>query len=490
MNNDTENKTRDIVNSSIINETAGRMNDFIKNKTTDRVNSSTDNEEDDSLENIMLAGDIQNAIAAKNGITFRDLRRMYELSPKAMRDCLKKLSMVTSLANRRNALLINDNGNSSTALTDDYEDRWEEDSADEELEKNELAVRYNNRESGRRINNDKENEIDHLTDKDRLSFNDPIRALTKKIPILMAKTNNVSFLIYQDYQENNSSEKHTKDIHERDGKMNIVNKKEGLPLIKDTGDEESRWTYWNLRKEVISSILNDRKVRIAFIKHTDSKVIQKETVQPVGLYYDNCSTKHFVVYEKANNKKQKSEYNGVIDYNNYEEIELKLLKSITRIEDEQELEKKKNTGIRKKKGKIREEVNTENIGFDIRDYLRIRRNKKLILRVYYKEGNVENKIRHDFEGFDIIELPSGGERSEEYKRLCIKVTEPMDYLNRLRSFGQSVIVEEPREIVDIIVNETNEALKVYPKGDYPQNCYLNLGLLNDPETTKQKQSGD
>lgn len=95
--------------------------------------------------------------------------------------------------------------------------------------------------------------------------------------------------------------------------------------------------------------------------------------------------------------------------------------------------------------------------FEIDEYLNNKPVKEVIARVYKPDrAHVLDKLKKVFG--DKLEEETD---TEKFHRVCIKVDDPMDYLELFSSYGRSVAIEEPAELREEIINEKKRILNFY-----------------------------
>jgi hypothetical protein len=166
------------------------------------------------------------------------------------------------------------------------------------------------------------------------------------------------------------------------------------------------------RQLLIQSILRGEYIEI-FLKGGQFRI---KGIIPVGMYYHNFREKTLLVADTGNK------------YNEF------IVEEITSV---------------KKTGENRD------VSFDLVDYLNDMRNTMLVLLVF-DEANVIEKVRRAFSGYTIKE-----ETWEQGVIFKIMVENPFFYKPFIDSLGKSVIVREPKELKETIIEEARELLVKY-----------------------------
>ena len=96
-----------------------------------------------------------------------------------------------------------------------------------------------------------------------------------------------------------------------------------------------------------------------------------------------------------------------------------------------------------------------NRNFDIQDYLTEIQKYKMVLRVY-DEGNVRKKLE-----LLLRDNQLKIEKKEDYDVYSIMVSDEQLYAEKIRQFGRSVIIEEPKEIKEDMIAEIKEIMTLY-----------------------------
>lgn len=170
----------------------------------------------------------------------------------------------------------------------------------------------------------------------------------------------------------------------------------------------------------LDAIVKRKKVEIKFRNSVNGR-IAVETVKPLGLYYQSGLDQERIVYQSVNEDK-------------LGDVELRNVKNMI----------------------VMEKKRFAPIAFSIDDYLKKGKIQEIVLRVYSKEADVDKKLA-DLYGNDLTEISE----TEEYKRVSIKVEDPMRHCELLESFGMSVIVEKPKELREKILTHVDESLQYY-----------------------------
>lgn len=171
------------------------------------------------------------------------------------------------------------------------------------------------------------------------------------------------------------------------------------------------------KREWIRAILTNKKVRIA--KNISNKKIKEEEKIPVGLYYDKFLQKYYGVF---------LEENGTVN-----EIDISDIRKVN----------------------VSKEEISINRNFDIQDYLTEIQKYKMVLRVY-EEGNVRKKLE-----LLLRDNQLKIEKKEDYDVYSIMVSDEQLYAEKIRQFGRSVIIEEPKEIKEDMIAEIKEIMALY-----------------------------
>lgn len=178
-------------------------------------------------------------------------------------------------------------------------------------------------------------------------------------------------------------------------------------------ENKARWINAAIRGKAVECHLNGV-----------SNII-KETVRPLGIYYDKCLDTYFCVYRKND---------GTVRH-----CELWYIYKV--ILDEKS-----------------EAVLSE---FNIRAYMKSICTERVTLKVF-KEAKVLEKLKRLLEENELT--------TEEFDDYCIlrfKVYEPYDYINIFNGYGRSVVILEPKYLHDRILKSTEDALTYYTKeGSY------------------------
>lgn len=221
---------------------------------------------------------------------------------------------------------------------------------------------------------------------------------------ILIEKNNIKFL-KETLELTEESKRNVKFLQATSEVEYVVNKSEFTSYTEAMKNRKVMWTNSILKKSMVQLIRTD-----------GTKHICREKVLPVGLYY--------LAYIK--------EYRLIYLLN--EKICEVALQDVKKIESVSE---------------------TMDYEFDLNQYLKNRRQEKLLLKVY-KEGNVLAKVAADFRGHD-YSIREG----EGYSEIEIHVADVFEYEERIKSFGRSVIVLKPEKLKESIHRDTLEALNWY-----------------------------
>lgn len=185
-------------------------------------------------------------------------------------------------------------------------------------------------------------------------------------------------------------------------------------IVKGVGLNKNEESIKNKLKECIgfNNIIDIQ------LKEGANKTLRN--VAPIGLYFNDVI----------------QQYNVVITNKDGEVKELKL-NNIGNIYD------------------IYKEKNVLHLDFSIKNYLSLKRNIPMIL-IVFNEAKVIEKIESSFKNF-----MSECKKADEYNVYKIMVEDPLKYKDFINSFGRSIIVKEPIELRDTIIQETKNIIKKY-----------------------------
>lgn len=177
-----------------------------------------------------------------------------------------------------------------------------------------------------------------------------------------------------------------------------------------------RKSYFDNPRDVHTFLLT-KKMPVA--KNISNKKIKEEEKIPVGLYYDKFLQKYYGVF---------LEENGTVN-----EIDISDIRKVN----------------------VSKEEISNNRNFDIQDYLTEIQKYKMVLRVY-DEGNVRKKLE-----LLLRDNQLKIEKKEDYDVYSIMVSDEQLYAEKIRQFGRSVIIEEPKEIKEDMIAEIKEIMTLY-----------------------------
>lgn len=188
----------------------------------------------------------------------------------------------------------------------------------------------------------------------------------------------------------------------------IVLKEEHMDRKTKVPDKKMNW---------ILAVVTNSMVSIA--KITNPQTL--ETVLPLGMYYNKFLDKYYCVYQKDEKK--------------YQELALDEISKLETLDDK----------------------HGDDVHFNIDKYIKHIQKVQIVLRVY-KEANVAEKLKKLLSD-NQLSVKEG----ELYDIFTFMVKDAQQYIKTLKSYGKSVIVMEPADIRQEIIESTNEALNFYQK---------------------------
>ena len=191
----------------------------------------------------------------------------------------------------------------------------------------------------------------------------------------------------------------------------------------------SQTIQFQTEKETIKKMWIDAiiKHKILKIVTSDGTAIENSEVKPLGLYYPDGSDRQRGVYKKIVKTENSEE---VID-----EVEFDNIRDCTELKNRR----------------------FKPIPFSIKKYLNNKKQQYMLLRVY-PQAHVLEKLKKVF--IDNLQEES---KSDGYVRVKVKTDDPMQYCKLLESYGKSVLVEEPKELQNQILENAKECLTFYEK---------------------------
>lgn len=167
----------------------------------------------------------------------------------------------------------------------------------------------------------------------------------------------------------------------------------------------------------------------AIIKHNileimirDGNIIENKEVKPLGLYFPEGSDCPRVIFLPVESKEIR-------------EIELDNIRRCTKLKNRR----------------------FKAVPFSIEKYLKNKKPQYIILRVY-PQAHVLDKLKKVFS--TNLQVDS---ETADFVRVKIKTDSPMQYCKLLESYGKSVLVEEPKELQNQIIENAKECLAFYEK---------------------------
>lgn len=171
------------------------------------------------------------------------------------------------------------------------------------------------------------------------------------------------------------------------------------------------------KREIIKAILTSKKVMIARRIHNGK--IEKIEKTPIGLYYDIFLQRYYGVFEEEDTSISE------VDLGNITFVQVS------------------NPAI------------IQNCEFDIEDYLAEKQKYKMVIRVY-EEGNVRKKIESLLHNNQLeIQI------KDNYNLYTFMASDEWLYAEKIRQFGRSVIIEEPKEIRECMIDEIKDTIELY-----------------------------
>lgn len=208
-----------------------------------------------------------------------------------------------------------------------------------------------------------------------------------------------------------------KDLDEVINKINDGQAQEFTYITKGNGLSEKERKF---KDEIIKIIGTEGIVDLEYYNGNSYERLRYVSI--IGMYYERILRKYILVI---------SDKNGKIS-----ELYLQDIKEIY---------------------KLYKEKNELYKDFNIKDYLKDIRNKKLIL-IVFDEANVINKLERIFKSFEYKV-----EKKEDYYIFTVNVKDQFKYKEFINGFGRSVVVKYPEKLRDNIYEENEKILKMYKK---------------------------
>lgn len=208
-----------------------------------------------------------------------------------------------------------------------------------------------------------------------------------------------------------------KDLDEVINKINDGQAQEFTYITKGNGLSEKERKF---KDEIIKIIGTEGIVDLEYYNGNSYERLRYVSI--IGMYYERILRKYILVI---------SDKNGKIS-----ELYLQDIKEIY---------------------KLYKEKNELYKDFNIKDYLKDIRNKKLTL-IVFDEANVINKLERIFKSFEYKV-----EKKEDYYIFTVNVKDQFKYKEFINGFGRSVVVKYPEKLRDNIYEENEKILKMYRK---------------------------
>lgn len=208
------------------------------------------------------------------------------------------------------------------------------------------------------------------------------------------------------------------DIKDLDGVINKINDGQAQDFTYITKGNGLSEKQKKLKDEIIKVIGMESIIDLEYYNGASYERLRYVSI--IGMYYERILKKYIVVI---------SDKNGKIS-----ELYLQEIKEIYKLyKDKNELYK----------------------DFNIKDYLKNIRNKKLTL-VVFDEANVIKKLENAFKNFGYKI-----EEKEDYYIFTVNVEDPFKYKEFINGFGRSVVVKYPENLRKNIYEENEKVLEMY-----------------------------
>lgn len=208
------------------------------------------------------------------------------------------------------------------------------------------------------------------------------------------------------------------DIKDLDGVINKINDGQAQDFTYITKGNGLSEKQKKLKDEIIKVIGMESIIDLEYYNGASYERLRYVSI--IGMYYERILKKYIVII---------SDKNGKIS-----ELYLQDIKEIYKLyKDKNELYK----------------------NFNIKDYLKDIRNKKLTL-IVFDEANVIKKLENAFKNFGYKI-----EEKEDYYIFTVNVEDPFKYKEFINGFGRSVVVKYPENLRKNIYEENEKVLKMY-----------------------------